>query len=312
MKNHRSNLTLIERSFKLALSNIWRNRVLSVATIFVISVILFIFNIILAVNFIAQDALLDINNKVEITVYLKADTEFNKAQDILETIKQFPGVESAIYLSQKDALIELKNDHPDLSLAFEKYDLDNPLPASINIKTSHPQYHEQIGKTLAGSTYSPYLSDIISGDNQDNEIINSVSKNLVEMSNFTNQVIFWLIIIFIVGATLISLNALQVTIFTRKKEISIMKLVGASHWFIRAPFLIESIIYGFLAVMLSFFMLMIISKNIAIQDISIWSYFESINFASIFFFELLITTLISIISASLATHEYLKQDLLEN
>src|SRR3989338_4839824 len=157
---------LLKRSFKLGLINIWRNKVLSLATIFVIATILFIFNIILAVNFIAQDAISDLNKKIDITVYLKESTEFEQVDYLTKKIATLEGVENVTYTSKKDALDQIKTTHPDLSLAFEKYNLGNPLPASLNITTSHPKYHLPIADFLNQDKYLIYLSSIVTADSE--------------------------------------------------------------------------------------------------------------------------------------------------
>lgn len=312
MSNKPSSFYLLEKSFKLSLSNIWRNKVLSLATIFVTGTILFIFNIILAINFITQEALLDLNKKIDITVYLKETTTQEQATGILNDLKNFKEVENTSYTSKENALEQLKTTHPELSISFEKYKLGNPLPASINVSTIHPKYHKAISDFLLQDKYKIYLSNIITNNSQENTIISSVSQNLLRLSDFTHQVIFWLIIIFVLGGSLIILNALQITIFTRKHEISVMKLVGASNWFIRSPFIIESIIYGLTAVILSFIMLLILSQKIRIQDTVLWNYYSDIHFLNIFLAELAGTITLSIFSSLIAIHEYLKKDLLDN
>ncbi len=308
MKNSPTFLPLFEKSFKLSLSNIWRNKVLSLATIFVTGTIIFIFNVILAVNFIAEDALTELNKKVDITLYLKESTTYEHSQQLVQEFSEFEGIDSVTYTSKTDALNKLKITHPDISLAFEKYNLGNPLPASINITTKSPEFHQQIAENMSQDKYQIYLSNIItSNESGDNKIISSVSKNLLKLTDFTHQVIFWLIMIFVIGGALIILNALQITIFTRKKEITVMKLVGASNWFIRSPFIIESIIYGLLAVIISFVMLGILSKNIQIQDTNLFSYYKNINFYVIFLVELLATIALSIFSSIVAVHEYIRK-----
>jgi cell division transport system permease protein len=300
MQNKTSFISLFKKSLNLSLSNIWRNKVLSIATIFVTGTILFIFNIILAINFIAQDAITDLSKKVDITVYLKETTSEEQAQGIIKDLKEIKEIADVNYTSKAQALEQIKTTHPDLSLSFEKYNLGNPLPASLNISTTNPKYHQAVADLLAQDKYQIYLSNISSNNSSDNSIITSVSKNLTKLSDFTNKVIFWLILTFLFGGTLIIINALQITIFTRKHEISVMKLVGASHWFIRSPFIIESMIYGILAVILSFIMFF---------QTTFWGDYSDINFFLIFLSELVGTLLISVLSASIAIHEYLKKDL---
>ena len=304
MKNNPSKFNLLEKGIKFSLNNIWRNKVLSIATIFVMGIIIFIFNIILAINFIAQDSLETLSQKIDIIVYLKESTTFSDAEKISNEILELEGIENVQYTSKQDALEQIKETHPDLSVAFEKYQLGNPLPSSLSITTIHPQYHTSIADFLSQDKYQTYLSNIVTNDDsKNNGIISSVSKNLLQVTNFTHKVIFWLIITFIVGGTLIILNAIQLAIFTRKKEISIMKLVGASHWFIRLPFLIESIIYGILAVIVGFSMLIILSQKIQIPIT------PDIKFTTIFLIELAGTIVLSALSSFIAVHEHLRKQI---
>ncbi|MBD3330036.1 FtsX-like permease family protein [Candidatus Peregrinibacteria bacterium] len=300
-------LNLVSKAVQISFINIWRNKILSIATISVIGIIIFIFNIILAVNFITNDTLSSLGKKVDLVIYLKESTSYQQALNISKEISTLEGIEEVKYTTKNDALNQLKQTHPELILAFEKYELGNPLPASLSIKTSHPRYHKTISEFLSRDNYTQYLSNVSTSDKEENsQILTSVTRNLLELTNFANQVIFWLIITFIVGGALIILNGLQMTIYSRKKEISVMKMVGASHWFIRLPFIIESIIYGVLAVVVSFILIFMLSKNIYIKETSIWSYYTNIKFQTIFLVELIFTVTLSIISSLIAVHEYLK------
>ena len=154
--------------------------------------------------------------------------------------------------------------------------------------------------------YKTYLSSITNGESPaENAILNSVSKNLIKVNNFTHQVIFWLIIIFIIGGALIIINALQITVFTRKKEIAVMKLVGAPFWFIQLPFIVEAIIYGILATMVSFVLLYFISQNLNIENTNLLTYYTNIKFYKIFMGELAMTIALSVLSSIILIHEHL-------
>jgi cell division transport system permease protein len=292
-------MNLFLKALSLSLKNIWRNKILSLATISVIGIIIFIFNVILAINFIAEDAIDQLNSKVDVVLYLKDSTDYLKTQTIIQKIEAQAGVKSVTYTSKEDALDDLQKTHPDLSLAFEKYNLGNPLPASLNVATENPEVHANLEDFLNQESFRGYLSNISKNDqNQNSSILSSVSTNLMKVTDFTRQIIFWLIITFVIGGTLVILNALQITIFTRKKEISVMKLVGASPWFLRLPFLIESLFFGLLAVLLSFLLLFLVSQNLEIEITRVWDYF---------WVELIFTIILSVSSSLIAVHEHLKE-----
>jgi len=298
--------SLFQKALNLSISNLWRNKILSLATIFVIATILFIFNIILAINFITNDALENLNQKVDLVVYLQESTTLSQANQISEQLNSIEGVINVEYTSKDQALQQIEKTHPDITTAFKKYSLGNPLPASLNITTTHPSYHLQIAEFLEQDQFQAYLSSIISNDTNGNSaILTSVSRNLLSVTNFANQLIFWLILIFLIGGALIILNAIQITIFNRKKEVEVMKLVGASYWFIRLPFIIESIIYGICAVIVSFVMLAVLAKSMNIEQTSLFDFYTNIEFYKIFLSEIIITMLLSIFAAMIAVHEYL-------
>ncbi|PIR54923.1 hypothetical protein COU74_04260 [Candidatus Peregrinibacteria bacterium CG10_big_fil_rev_8_21_14_0_10_36_19] len=309
MKTNSSLSNLVKQSLRLSISNIWRNKFLSLATIFVVGTIIFIFNIILAVDFIAKDAVNSLNQKVDIIVYLKESTTPQQSQSLINELQTLPNINKIKHLSKEDALKQMQATHPDLSLAFQKYELGNPLPASINISTNSPEDHKEINSLLKQEKYSTLISNVVSNEEStNNAIMASVFKNLVKVTTFTNQLTFWLIFTFIIGGSLIILNAIHITIFNRKKEIQIMKLVGASHWFIRSPFIIESIIYGTLSIILSIIMLIGITKNITIEENNLFHYYSLGQFSLIIFAEFIATILISILSSSIAVHEYLHDE----
>jgi cell division transport system permease protein len=311
MNNNPSTFHLLDKTFKLALSNIWRNKILSLATVFVMGTIIFVFNIILSVNFIAQDALQDLSRKVDINVYLRDSVNHDQVRFLVGEIERIEQVEKVEYISKENALQRLKVTHPNISLAFEQYDLGNPLPASLNITTVHPQYHQAIRDFLTKDEYQLYLSGFASGeDSSGSDILSSVSENLLNLTVFTRQLIFWLIMTFLVGGALIMINAIQITIFMRKKEISVMKLVGASHNFIRSPFVMESMIYAICAVLFGFFMLMILANNVGIQESGIFD--GNFDFTTIFFVELIITIALSFFSSVIVINEYIKRDLIDD
>ncbi|MDX9970876.1 MAG: permease-like cell division protein FtsX [Candidatus Gracilibacteria bacterium] len=285
---------------KISLQNIWRNKVLSLATIFVMAIILFIFNIILSINFLAEKGLATLSEKIDLVVYLKESAPESDIQKLIKNLGTLKEISQIEYTTKEKALKDLKETHPDLSLAFEKYGLSNPLPKSLSITTKNPQDHEKVLSYLADDKFS----NILASTNQKSEdlnTLNSISKNLNHLSIFARQILFWIILTFIIGGALIMINALQITIFSRKSEIEVMKIIGASHSFIRMPFIIEAAIYGTLSVLFCFLMLFILSLNPAIKEIGL----IHTNIYTLLGAQLLGTLFLSMVSASLAVREHI-------
>lgn len=297
----------------LSLSNLYRNKFLSIATILVIGIILFIFNIILAVNFIAETSLQSLSQKVDLTLYLKESTTQVQAQRVMDELKLLKGVEKVSFTSKEEALTKIKATYPNIYDSFERYDLGNPLPASVSISTKHPEYHDEIESYIKSSNISLYISNIqeSSGESsQEKSIITSVAKNLKKVTDFSRQVIFWIVMIFIVGGVLIIFNSIQMTIFIRRKEINIMRLVGGGIGFIHLPFFIEAILYAILATIVNVCLLLVMSGQINIDGITLFEFSKNINLISLVLLEMVLTIILGFCATALSVNNYLKRPLL--
>lgn len=271
---------------------------------------LFIFNILLSINFITESSLQSLSQKIDITVYLKESTTKDQIQTITNELKLLDGVTEVEYTSKEEAIAKIQSTYPSLYESFGKYDLGNPLPASISIKTKTPDFHSGISNYIKGSRISTYISNISETSDEsakEKTIISSVAKNLKKVSDFTHQIIFWLIIIFITGSTLIILNTIQITIFTRRKEVNVMRLVGAKISFIYMPFIIESVIYAISSVLLNLILLWFLSKQINFEGTNLYEFSQNLNILGLTFFELIVTMILGTCSSVIAVHNYLKK-----
>lgn len=296
-----------------ALKNIWRNKFLSLATIFVTGIIIFIFNVIFAINSIAEDAVQSLAAKVDLTINLKESTNFEEAESLGREILDQEGVLAINYIPKEQALEEFKKVNPDLVLTFEKYGIANPLPDVIQVQTEDPKFHQDITDFLSAEKYRVFYNEIIgSGENNaESSRLDSASQNLRQISEHTEKVLLWLTVTFFIGGGMIVLNSIQITIFNRRKEINVMNLVGAKKWTIQKPFIIEAIIYGILAFILSFIAILIFSKNISFNNNNLWETINRHSFGIVLGLEALITIVINILSAMIAIHLQIKNKILE-
>jgi len=293
------------RGFRLGITNFWRNKFLSMATIGVIAVILFIFNVILAVHFIGNQALQALSQRVDIVIYLRDDIQWYDAQNLVQELQNISGVKTATFTSKEEALNIVAKTHPKTAEFLRKFNLANPLPPSISIVTQRPEDYKTVQDFLAKPENKPLMQNYLAeGSGSDSVILSSVAKNLLNISQFVRQVIFWLVLVFVLGGTLVILNAIQLTIYTRREEISIMRLVGATPSFIRMPFIFEGMLYGICAVLTSFLFLFILGKTIQIDDATMWSYFNNLQLNKVLVVELLVTVLLGILSSFAAVEQY--------
>ncbi|MFC1749046.1 cell division protein FtsX [Pseudomonadota bacterium] len=301
------------RGLKLGLSNFWRNRVLSIATILVIAIILFIFNIILAIQFISNQALTAISERVDIVIYLNDDTQFYEVSTLIDDLEKIIGVKTVKYTSKEEALEIVSKTHPKTASFLKKFNLRNPLPPSISIITERAEDHLAIQNLLQEGEHKKLLQNVVTeGATGESVILSNVAENLFNISTFVKQIIFWMVLVFVLGGTLVIVNAIQLTIYTRRKEIGIMRLVGSTLNFIRLPFIFEGMLYGFFAVLLSFLILLILSNTIQIEDSNLLAYMGEIEITKLFIFELLITLVLAVICSFSAVQRYVKGKLTMN
>ncbi len=158
-------------------------------------------------------------------------------------IEGIAGVSSVAYISKQDALKTLKSELKDKSIVEELH--SNPLPASFEVKAGNSEdlnriEEEVMGKSAGGKTnpIAPAISNPFRGQ-QSTEKIAEVTSAL--------KVVLTVIMGLLIAASLLLIgNTIRLSIFTRRREVEVMRLVGATRWFIRWPFLIEGVVVGFL------------------------------------------------------------------
>ena len=185
------------------------------------------------------DALLkEVEQKVEITVFLKTDPDPTTAQvEAMQTkIVGWTEVKSSTFVSKDEALQRLKDDFKDDPSILAGL-TGNPLPASFEIALRDPQTVSAVAARFDGD---PIVDQV----NYGKEIADKIFSVTSQARNF---LLVFIGLLGIVAILLIS-NTIRLSIFARKREVEIMKLVGATNWFIRWPFLIEGVFVGFVAV----------------------------------------------------------------
>lgn len=253
----------LRRSLGLALDNFTRNKFLSLATIALMALILLIFNILFSVNLLAQQGIQALEEKVDLIVYLSDDADPLLVTQLTQELESMTEVTEVQYVTKEEALESLVSTYSDELNPFANYDLDNPLPASLQIVTENPQDHEIILAVLDQSQYENLLLTVESND-ENAQIVN----NLTQITGFTEKLLFGIVLTFLFGSILIIANAINLALFNRKNEIEIMQLVGAPLSFLRAPFMIEGAFYGLSSVAIGFLLFLLFTQTIDLSDLT--------------------------------------------
>jgi len=289
-----------KRLIHLAGQSLNRNLYMSITTTVMMGLILFIFNVVWSLNVLTQGSLKELETKVDLIVYISDTTSLYDITDMKNTLEGLPDVVEVDYTSKEEALQSFLNLYPDKEELFTNYGLENPLPANFRIVTDSPEDHTDIMGYLDASPYAPYLLEVESA-NENQEIV----ERLVKVRDFTQKLVIGVILAFAIGSLFMIMNAIHLSIFTRKKEIQIMQMVGAHPSMIRFPFLFEGALYSGLAVLFSFFLLFLFVFGTDLN--TFLSFSENFNPWIILGVEMIAGLSIGVLSSLLAINFYLKR-----
>lgn len=220
-------------TLKEAFKNLWRNRLMSIASISSVTATLMILGIIFAliinINAMAQSAKDQFDS---IQAYLKEDITTVEIDAIITKLQAVNGVQSVEYESKADALLKMKESWKDNAYLLEGLEA-NPLPSSVIIYLKDIYYASSVLtqiKTLNGIEEVKSYQDIV--------------EQLLSITEAIRKAGVIVIFVLIAISTFIIHNTIKLTVNSRQREINIMKYVGATNWFIRWPFLAEGTLLG--------------------------------------------------------------------
>ncbi|MBD5637121.1 ABC transporter permease [Clostridium botulinum] len=222
-----------------------RHKTLSTASIATVAATLFILGVFLLSIMNVKQAVTEVESKVEATIVLKDNIKTEQEKAIKDKINSITGVEKVSYESKKDALNKFKKqlgeDNKSLAEGLEK---ENPLPNSIIVRVEKP---ELVSKVVGSIKNMEGIDQIKDGK----EIVDKITK-ITNTLKWMGLVLFLILIgvsLFLIG------NTIKITVYSRKREIGIMKYIGATDWFIRWPFVFEGIIIGILGAIIAILLL---------------------------------------------------------
>lgn len=253
-----------------AVKSLFRNKTISIATIVNIVVTLTIYGIFLIIMNVIVTNVNDVESRLQLKVYLKDSITVEQQQAVKEVIESVEGISEVYYESKSEALKNFREQLKDYAWMIEGYDeTNNPLPSSYVVKITSPEISYRIEEKLEGFEG---IDDIGS----DKVLVREVSK----ISSFIKVAWAVLSFILILVSLFLIMNTIKLTIYSRRKEIYIMKFVGATDWFIRWPFVIEGMILGAIGGVLSIGIVYYVYSSIykVLIDKNLFSYLVSTNF----------------------------------
>jgi cell division transport system permease protein len=230
----------------------WRSAYVSLASIFVLTVALFVIGSTIFVDQLLSKSLDTLQSKVDINVYFVPDAPQEEIDRILQAIEAQPDVASVEYTSREEALRLYRERNQNDEIAMQALDeLDeNPLGANLAIQAQETSQYEQVARFLdeqraLEEPQTPVIDEINYVRNKDS------IDTLTSVINTVEQASLVVLVVLLIAAVLITFNTIRLAIYTAREEIAIMRLVGASNMYIRGPFMLQGVMYGFLASVLT-------------------------------------------------------------
>jgi len=221
----------------VSLKSLVRNRWMSLASIGVVSITLFLLGIFIIVNYNVDIFARQVKEQVEVIVYVKDNVSQAHTERLRVQIIEIPEVREVRYVSRREALERLKESFGDKAYLLEGYEDDemNPLRDSFEIRTTVPEDIPVVAQRILSFSavdWVDYGEDIL--------------ERLFTVTQGIRTGVFFFAVILGLTALFLIANTIKLTVINRSDEIRIMKYVGATDWFIRWPFLFEGMIMGLL------------------------------------------------------------------
>ncbi len=299
---------IFKRILRFAWQGFLRNKVFGFEVILSMVIALYLITSLFLVQGLSGFLIKEAESKVDISVYFEEGVTEAGILEIEKGLYQFSQeIESVEYVTAEEALrrfIDNHRDDPVLLGALEELG-DNPFRASLEIKAQDPAYYETISNYFDQEVYQDYVNKISYLENR------KFIERITSISDRIKTSVIIMGFFFALMAGLITFTTIKLAIFNSRAEISTMRVVGASNWVIRGPFIVQGLLYGFIAVLvvdLAFLItLYLFNYRLAmfIPGFSAIAFFIS-HLPTIVLVQLLFTSFLGVTSTHLAINKYLK------
>ena len=297
----------LKRVIKSGWLSFRRNGMLSVATIFVMVLTISLVTSFLLLQGISNSLISSLEEKVDVSVYFKKDAPEEEITKIEDELLRIPEVKNIDYISRQQALDTFVEKHKDDAQMMEslKEIGENPFFASLNIKAWQANQYEAVSNFFENSTSKDILEKI--DYFQRKPLIDKVFS----ISSFLKKFGIGAAIVLGILAVLVTFNTIKLAIFNHREEISVMRLVGASNWFIRGPFIVQGMISSLLSILITLVIFIPLSYflspklTIIVPDFNLFAFLVS-NFGTLLLLQILVGIGIGFFSSLIAIRRYLQ------
>jgi cell division transport system permease protein len=231
------------------MKSIERNNLMSAASVLSVIAALIILGIFLILTINVQEVTKDVESKLELKIFLQSDFTDTQKETIEQALEKSDLIENVSFESAEEALEKFTVSLEDYAPLLSGYNSENnPMPASFVVRVTDPNDMEEV-QTLAMSFEGEGVEYVRYGQ--------EYVEALVSFNKFTNTLSIVVLVVLSMISIFIIYNTIKLTVFARRREIGIMKYVGATNAYIRAPFILEGTLLGLMGAIVAFLIIRI-------------------------------------------------------
>ena len=249
----------------------------------------------------------ELQGKIDIAVYFNEETNTDDIFEIQDELAENPQVKEVIYVSKEEALVEFVERHKDDPVLLESVEEvgRNPFLASLSIRSFNASQYEAVAGFLESARFDEIIKKVDYYERK------PVIERIFSLTSNLNMLGIIISLVLIIIAVLVAFNNIRLAIYNSREEIKIQRLVGASNWFIRGPFLVQGVVSGLFASLIS--LLLFIALSLALTPVfkgffpglSLFSFFLD-NFFIIFLIQVVAGIGLGAVSSFIAIRRYLE------
>lgn len=296
-------MKFIIRAVQQALANLLRNKIVNSLCLGIIAFTLLVSGIFNYISFNLDRYINKLSENVEAIFYIKDDSDDSAIEKLVQRIQANLLVKEVGFTSKDDAETNFSREFPELKYILDEFK-NSPFPASIDVKfLADARNLIQVESFIRDIRTAPAIESV--------QLNLEWARKIAMIKKFTSFVGFFLSAILLIVSIFIIFNVVKINIFYRRDELTIFRLVGASNWYIKTPFLIEGCVLGFLGGLLADGLLLITIKAFPLYAKFVFNIVKQlIDFKQLplkIFWQLLITgTAIGLLSSFLSIRRFLK------
>ena len=300
--------TNLKRILKFAVTDFFRNRGGSFAGIFVLVITISLMTSLFLFQGVSRFLISQVQEKIDISAYFNEDATEEDVLNVKTELSRFSSeIKDVQYISKEEALdkfVQRHKDNLDFMKALEEVG-ENPFLASLNIKTRFPSQYEKISNFLETGEFSNLIEKV------DYYQKKPTIEKVFSATSAVNRFGIGLSIVLALVTVLVVFNTIKLAIYNSKEEIGTMRLVGASNWFIRGPFIVQGAICGFVAFLICIlatgFLTFFLGPRLEVllPGFNLFNYFL-VNFWVVFLIQVIFGIGLGIVSSFIVVKKYLK------